>query len=132
MKDISDIKMVGMDELRVPMIRKEPYIELFFKLNHQASKGWCKDFNDLVASSSFPIKIKPDEGLYIETWVRKPEEIKAVFDLLKTSISDCIEQYIEKIRIQNQSDGNQSGAEEASGEQLRLNEVIAGLDFDAE
>ena len=36
MEGISDLKIIGTDERRPPIIRKEPYIDVFFKLSHQA------------------------------------------------------------------------------------------------
>ena len=46
MEGISDIKICGIDETRPPMIKKEPYIDLNFKLIHKAPKDWCNDFKD--------------------------------------------------------------------------------------
>lgn len=83
MEGISDIRIVGLDERRPPRIRKEPYINLFFKLSHEAPADWCQCFNSLLAKHGSTPKIKPDEGLFIETWVRKPGEIEAHLELLK-------------------------------------------------
>ena len=70
MEGISDIRISGIDEMRPPRIRKEPYINLYFKLIHKAPKDWCEDFNHLVAKGDYPVKIEPNTGLFIETWVR--------------------------------------------------------------
>ena len=70
MEGISDIKITGIDEKRPPVIRKEPYIDIFFKLSHQAPADWCKDFNALLSNHPTAPKIKEKEGLYIEGWVR--------------------------------------------------------------
>jgi hypothetical protein len=129
MKDISDLKVVGIDESRPAKIRKEPYIELFFKLNHKAAKAWCSIFNDFVSKSSFQIKIKTEEGLFVETWVRKPEEIEVVLKIIQTAIEASIVQYINDIEAETRAANNTNSEIGASGEQLKLNQIIAGLDF---
>lgn len=40
--------IIGIDETRPPKIRKEPYIDISFKLSHQAPIEWCKDLNALL------------------------------------------------------------------------------------
>lgn len=131
MEGISDIKIIGMDEKRPPKIRKEPYIDVIFKLSHQAPEDWCSDFNALLAKHPAAPKIKSKEGCYIEAWVRTPDEIIAFLEVLKTKVTECSRQYIERIELsaQNASDANDSLSEEA-GEQGRLNKIIAELDFD--
>ena len=130
MEGISDIKIIGIDDKRPPIIRKEPYIDLFFKLSHQAPTDWCKDFNALLSQYPASPKIKEKEGLYIESWVKTPEEIAAFLKMLKGKIKECNRQYIERIAIslRNAGSSNASLAEE-TGEQGRLNRIIAGLDF---
>lgn len=131
MQGISDIKIIGIDEKRPPTIRKEPYIDIFFKLSHQAPSDWCKDFNNLLAKHPQSAQIKEKEGVYIETWVRKPDEIVALLDDLKASVDECTRQYIERIELlaQQANDGDTS-QQEATGEQGRLNKIIASLEFD--
>ena len=67
MKGISDLRIIGIDERRPPIIRKEPYIDLYFKLSHQAPADWCNDFNALLSKHPSAPKINPKEGLYIES-----------------------------------------------------------------
>lgn len=133
MEGISDIKIVGVDERRPPRIRKEPYINLFFKLSHKAPAGWCKRFNNLLAKHGSTPKIKLDEGLFIETWVRKPEEIEGHLELLKKKVAECSEAYIDDI-MQQQARGaeDRQALGHEAGEQGRLNSIIAGLKFDTE
>lgn len=130
MQGISDIRIIGIDETRPPIIRKEPYIDIFFKLSHQAPIEWCKDFNNLLTKHPSSPKIKEKEGAFIEAWVRKPEEIIALLDKLKETVTECTRQYIERIELsaRNASRENASIIEE-SGEQGRLNNIIASLDF---
>jgi hypothetical protein len=131
MEGISDISIIGIDELRPPVIRKEPYIDLFFKLSHQAPADWCRDFNALLTQHPASPKIKEKEGCFIESWVRTPDEIVELLELLKHTITDCTRQYIERINILARQDADASGAalREEDGEQGRLNRIIAGLDF---
>lgn len=131
MEGISDIRITGIDERRPPRIRKEPYIDLIFRLAHKAPADWCRDFNDLLSKNEYAPKISLDEGLYIETWVRSTDEISAHFQLLKDTVTQCTARYIEKIEAseQNRSDDNDLLQKE-EGAQGRLNRIIAGLDFD--
>lgn len=131
MEGISDIKIVGLDERRQPRVRKEPYIDLYFKLSHKAPVDWCQKFNDILSKNRLTSKITPAEGLYIETWVRKPEEIVAHLELLKKKVDECSLAYIENIR-QQQARGSEDDdvLQSETGEQGRLNKIIAGLSFE--
>lgn len=135
MDGISDIRITGVDETRPPIIRKEPYIDIFFKLSHQAPIEWCKDFNALLAKHPTAPKIREKEGLFIEAWVRSPDEIVSLLDRLKETVTECSRLYIERIE-QLRRDANRENsllAQQESGEQGRLNKIIASLDFgDAE
>jgi len=127
---ISDINIIGIDELRPPVIRKEPYIDLYFKLSHKAPADWCRDFNDQLSKHPSSAKINEKEGCYIECWVRTPDEIPGLFAFLKQNIEDCIWQYIERIenaRLLSNTAGTTTLEDE--GEQGRLNRIIASLDF---
>jgi hypothetical protein len=129
---ISDIKIIGIDEKRPPKVRKEPYIDIFFKLSHQAPVDWCQDFNALLSKHPTTPKIKEKEGLYIDAWVRKPDEIVALLEHLKDKVALCSRQYIERVEraIQSASSGTASLSMEEAGEQGRLNKIIATLNFD--
>ena len=130
MEGISDIRITGMDERRPPVIRKEPYLDLYFRLSHQAPATWCNDFNALMHKHPTTPKIKEKEGLYIEGWVKSPDEIAGLLEVLKKKVEECSRQYIERIELslRKASDANSSLALE-SGEQGRLNRIIAALDF---
>lgn len=131
MEGISDLKIIGIDETRPPKIRKEPYIDIFFKLSHQAPADWCKDFNNLLSGHTSSAQIKEKEGMIIETWVRKPDEIADLLELLKKTVTECIHQYIERIELSARQTNNADNTqEEATGEQGRLNKIIAALEFD--
>jgi hypothetical protein len=128
---ISDIRIVGMDENRPPRLRKEPYIDLYFRLLHKAPVDWCVRFNDLFVNHEYGPKINADEGLIIETWVRSPDEIAGLFLTLKEKVSLCTTQYIEQIALSKRDtdSDNANLQKDGEGEQGRLNRVIAGLDF---
>lgn len=129
MEGISDIRISGIDEMRPPRIQKEPYINLFFKLIHKAPKGWCDDFNQLLAKGKYPVKIDPSAGLFIETWVRKPEEIASMLEGLKEAVNTCNREYIARIQAEASAATNLDHTLVVKGEQGRLNEIIAALDF---
>ena len=129
MKSINDIKIVGIDELRPPYVRKEPYIDLYFKLSHQAPKTWCTQFNELVAKSTYSVKLDPKEGLFIETWVRQPDEIEMALSSLKEIVKNTTYNYIAKARAKQDSNTVEQGAI-VSKEQAHLDSIISGLKFD--
>jgi hypothetical protein len=128
---ISDIKIIGIDDNRPPRIRKEPYIDIYFKLSHQAPADWCSDFNAMTLKQPGSAKIQQKEGLFIEAWVRKPDEIIPLLEQLKDIVNRCNQAYIQRIErsVGNTNDANASLAQE-EGEQGRLNRIIAALDFD--
>lgn len=130
MEEISNLRIIGIDETRPPIIRKQPYIDIFFKLSHQAPKDWCKDFNDLLSKHPSSPKIKEKEGTIIEAWVRKPEEIVSLLDKLKETVKECSRQYIQRIELLALQASNESTSHtEETGEQGRLNKIVAALEF---
>lgn len=130
MEGISDIKISGIDEMRPPRIRKEPYINLFFKLIHKAPRDWCDHFNHLVAKREYPVKINPNGGLFIETWVRKPDEIEPALAGLKEAVSQCNQEYIARVLAEANSAAAMQDNPDGTGEQAKLNRIVAGLNFD--
>ncbi|MDH5389158.1 MAG: hypothetical protein OEY06_12020 [Gammaproteobacteria bacterium] len=131
MEGISDIRISGIDVNRPPLIRKEPYIDLFFALTHKAPKDWCDDFNLLVSKQKNAAKIVPAKGLFIEAWVRKPDEIEILLRALKKAVEVCSEEYIAKINAAiSAASSSQKKKTGDEGEQGRLNKIIAALDFD--
>lgn len=131
MEGISDIKIIGIDEKRPPIMRNEPYIDLIFKLSHKAPADWCKDFNSLMSKHPGSPKIKLPEGLFIESWVKTPDAIVDYLEQLKLKVAQCSASYIERIE-QSARDNKQpdpSLAEKDSA-QARLNKIIAALVFE--
>ncbi len=97
MEGISDLKIIGIDERRPPIIRKEPYIDIFFKMSHKAPADWCSDLNALLHKHPTAPKINEKEGLFIETWVKSADEITVFLEMLKGKVADCNRTYIERI-----------------------------------
>ena len=130
MEGISDSKITGIDERRPPRIRKEPYIDLCFRLAHKAPVDWCEDFVDHLSKEDFPVKIDTKECLYIETWVRTQDEIVGHLQTLKKAVAECNARYIEKIQASERDrDGDIDALARESGPQGQLNRLIAALDF---
>ena len=132
MKGISDIKIIGLDEQRPPMIGNKPYIDLFFKLSHKAPEDWCNDFNALLSKHPTKPRIKEKEGLFINAWVKSPDDIEQFLDQLKGKVTDCSKAYIKRIELSvlNAAKDGASLSGEETGEQGRLNRIIAGLVFE--
>lgn len=128
MEGISDIRIVGIDDKRRPRIMKEPYINLYFTLSHKAPPEWCADFNRILSKHQFTTRINETEGLYIETWVREPEDIPAHLAQMKEAVKRCNVEYIEKVDAATRRAS--SAESNAGGPQGRLNDIIAGLKFD--
>ena len=130
MEGISDIKITGIDEKRPPRIRKEPYIDLCFKLSHKVPLDWCHDFADHQSKAIYPATIDTKECLYIETWVRKQDEIVGHLQTLKKAVAECNARYIAKVDAsQRDRDGEIDDLSKESGPQGQLNRLIAALDF---
>jgi len=131
MQDINNIKIVGIDNDRPPKIRKEAYIDLFFKLSEKAPLDWCEDFNTLSLRMNPAVKIAKNDGLCVEAWVRDMNDIAPQLEKIKQKILDCNEQYIEKARQKQLAmlAANSSGSSAANSKQLKLNEIVAALNF---
>lgn len=131
MQDISDIRIVGVDEKRPPKVRKEPYIDLYFKLSQQAPEDWCEDFNKLTSKLDPTTRIDKTQGLYVDTYVRDMQHIQAHLELIKKKILACNEQYLDNIRQRELAEAARIGALQGdAGEQGKLNSIIAGLKYD--
>jgi len=131
MEEISDIRIIGVDEKRPPRVRKEPYIDLFFKLSRQAPKEWCEAFNRLTAKHDPGITINRKEGLFIDTYVRDMNNIPSHLDEIKKKVAACNQQYIEAIRQRDLAAASKiGGLQGEGGQQGKLNTIVAALIFD--
>jgi hypothetical protein len=133
LQNIEDLHITGIDEERPPRVRKEAYIDLFFKLSHKAPLEWCEDYNSLGSKIDPGAKIDKNKGLVIETWVRDMEHIAPQLEKRKKSVLKCNQQYIEKIRLRQQAAASRGAAVTGmDGQQNRLNEIISSLNYDIE
>jgi len=131
MKNIKDIKIIGMDENRPPFIRKEPYIDLFFKLSDPVPEEWCEVFNKLTKKLNPPVNIDKKKPLFIATYVRDMTHIPGCLELLKKKIIDCTEQYLEQLRQKALVNvENNVAIHSQGGKQGQLNMIIESLNFD--
>ena len=130
MKNVKDLRITGIDASRPPRIRKEPYIDLVFKLSDRVTKEWCQDFTALFSNEKYSVKIDPVDCMYIETWVRTMDEIPGHLELLQAKVTECnlIVLNRETERLRQVASGNAvlQGEDGAQGE---LNRIIANLDF---
>mgnify|MGYP006883062480 CR=1 FL=1 len=131
MNSIDSIKIVSIDDKRPPMVRKEDYIDLFFKLSQEPPSDWCDDFNSLGHQLEPIVKIDKRNVLILETWIRDMSQIPEHFKNIKQKIIICNEQYLEKIKqkelaalVKNAAQSGQDGA------QNKLNLIMASLDYD--
>lgn len=134
MEGISNIRIIGIDENRPPIVRKQPYIDLFFKLSHRPPEKWCEDFNKLVKELVPPVKIDKsprNEGIFIDAYVRDMNHIPGHLEKIKKKITACNTQYIENIRQREMATTDNNVSILANeGEQGRLNSIVAALKFD--
>lgn len=131
MNTITDIKIIGIDEQRPPMIRKEGYIDLYFKLSAKAPQDWCEDFNKLGLRIEPRTRINPATGLVIETYVRDANQIQEHLDKIKQQLKTCIGDYLEKERLKQLALAQRDAAHPgANAKQELLNAIIAGLRYD--
>lgn len=130
MTSINEIKIIGIDETRPPRVRKESYIDLYFKLSHKVPADWCEDFNALARSISPIPKIDKNTRESIETYVNDMDLIAGHLNEIKKVILECHAQYMEKLNQKElalaASNATMMGE---GGEQQRLNKIIAALDF---
>lgn len=131
MQDVTEVKIIGIDKNRPPLIRDAPYIDLVFELSEQTTQQWNNDFFSLFKNARTKPSIDAEESQFILTWVRKMEDIPALFVLLKAKVLECNQ--IAKDRqtaldLLTQAGGNTSAT--ISEPQRQLNEIIAQLDFD--
>lgn len=127
----SNIKIVGIDEKRPPRIRKEPYIDLYFKLSDSPSEDWCDHFNKISKKLVPPAKIDKRTSLFIDAYVRDMKHIPDYLDEIKKQVTVCNEQQNENFRLRALADAaNNSSLSGEEGEQGKLNSIIAALEFD--
>jgi len=130
MNSIDDIKIVGFDDARPPRVRKEAYIDLFFKLSHKAPTDWCEDFNSLGRQLNPSPKIDINRGECIDSYVNDMEQIAPHLEQVKKAIIDCNQRFMEKLRQKELAlAASNADLRGQDGEQYRLNQIVDALDF---
>ncbi len=130
MEGISDIRIDGIDNTRPPSAKNSNYIDLFFRLNHKAPAGWCEVFNEIMVKHPSKPKVRENEGLFVETWVKKADQIVEHVELLKKAVIKSSEQYIKKLEDAMKVDAaSAADAKVDDSPQGKLNRIIAELDF---
>jgi len=132
MKTIRDIRIESIDQDKPPLVRKEAYIDLYFKLSQKAPTEWCEDFNKLGHQIDPPAKIDKLNGLVVETWVRDMDHIQEHLDKIKQKILLCNESFLTKLSERNLAMAARNASVTGQdGAQNKLNQIIAKLDFRA-
>ena len=129
--NILDIRIIGIDEKRPPIIRKEPYIDLFFKLSCKPPQDWCEDFNAIAKDLVPQVKIDKTVREFIDAYVRDMNHIPEHLANIKAKIAACNEQYMEGIRLKELAVAEKNASLQPEGvEQRKLNSIVAALKFD--
>jgi hypothetical protein len=131
MTQFSEIKITGIDTNRPPRVRKEAYIDLFYQLSEDAPEEWCDDFVSFGRQVNPLAKIDKIKPGFISTYINDMDEIPRHFEQIKQAVVDCNTQYMEKLMKREQTLARENATErEEGGQQFKLDEIIAALDFD--
>ena len=131
MTAFSDIKIISIDETRPPQVRKEAYIDVFFKLSMQAPEDWCEEFNSLGRKINPAVKIDSKKGIIIDAWVKNMNDLPSHLEKIKQKVKECNESHIEKIRLKALAMAASMASQLGQGsEQNALNDIVAGLKFE--
>ena len=132
MTQFNEIKIIGIDTNRPPRVRKEAYIDLFYQLSEDAPEEWCEDFAGFGRQVNPLAKIDKIKPTFISTYVNDMDSIPRHFEQLKQAVVNCNTQYLEKLRQREQALARENAAaREQGGQQFKLDEIIASLDFDS-
>ena len=129
MNNIQNTKVKGLDSNRRPDLKNKKYIDLIFELTQKVPRDWCADFNLLISKSSCNAKINPDEGLFIETWVRIIDDIPKELELIKELVINCNNNYIEQ-KNQEELAWQKSESNQTNSRSDELERILASLNFD--
>jgi hypothetical protein len=130
--NISEIRIIGIDTDRPPRVRKESYIDLFFRLSTKVTPEWSDEFNALGRRLTPSPKIDKANHECIESYVKDMSLIAAHLADIKKIVSNCNQRYQDKLdekaRVLAATNASLQGQD---GKQNQLNEIIAALDFSA-
>jgi hypothetical protein len=129
MSENINITIQRIDPNRYPSVVNKNYIDIIFELSEKATKDWCILFNDSFVNNVDNIRINPEEGNFVETWVRDMEEIPEKLNLIKevTKLTNtkCMEKLIKDAELRDNSYNKNQSAES-----VRLEEILNELNFD--
>lgn len=123
------IKIIGVDPKRRPNLNNKKYIDVFYELSEKASKDWCVEFNLCISKHKKQVRINPDIGLYIDTWVHGMYEIPEFLDSIKAAVIKCNSILLE--RAQNEEAARKHrDIENRGAEHTELEKILQSLKFD--
>ena len=126
----TDLTIIGIDETRPPMLQTRPCIDLNFELSDIASPDWCKEFQIGVGKQRYSFKIDPEEGKFIETWVREPGEIEKALELAQSLVARGNDLYRAMLKRQSGAPVETDTVVTITPAQQRLNDIVASLKFE--
>ena len=129
MSEFLNIKIKGIDPNRHPRIVNKNYIDIIFELSGKAEKDWCDIFNDSFSSNGDNVRVNPEEGNFVETWVRDMEEIPEKLSLIKEASKLTNDKYKEKL-IHDAELRENSYNQKQSVESEKLEKILGELIFD--
>ncbi|MGH1537396.1 MAG: hypothetical protein ACRBDX_05050 [Gammaproteobacteria bacterium] len=130
MSNIENIKIKGLDNNRRPSLKNKKYIDIIYELTQQAPRDWCADFNMLFSKHTLNAKISPENGLYIETWVRDVAHIQKELDQIKEIIKTCNTSYIEQKRAEAAAFLGAENLKGGDSQSEALDKILDLLNFD--
>ena len=129
MSGIENIKIKRLDPNRRPSLKNKKYIDVFYELSQKAPRDWCGDFNLLFSKSSLNVKINPDEGIYVETWVKDLTHIQNELDQIKEFIKACNKSYIDQ-KLKEAAAIQRTESIQGDSKSDALDKVLDLLNFD--
>lgn len=129
MSGIENIKIKGLDANRRPSLKNKKYIDVFYELTQKVPRDWCADFNLAFSKHSLNAKISPDDGLYIETWVRDITHIQIELDQIKDIIKAINKKYIEQ-KLEEAAEAQRTADMKGESGSDVLDGVLDLLNFD--
>lgn len=127
---VTNIKIIGFDEERPPTMQARPCIDLIFQLDQEAPAEWCKVFGNVSGGQRYNIKIDPEVGLFLETWVKAPGDISGSVDTMKSLVAESNVAYDALLNSRKDVVVTTTGEVVITPEQQALNSLVAGISFD--
>ena len=129
MSENINITIQRIDPNRYPSVVNKNYIDIIFELSEKATKDWCVLFNDSFVNNVDNIRINPEEGNFVETWVRDmeeiPEKLNLIKEVTKSTNTKCMEKLIKDAELRDNSYNKNQSAES-----VRLEKILNELNFD--